>query len=106
MAELPTTPERNGEDALITGVLRAEEQEDGVCVWIESGSSAVSVRWPPGYTARISESIELVDAKGVTVAREGDQVEGGGGFHEDNLGACHRGNPEGAWWAGSLTLTK
>lgn len=102
-AELPTLSYRNGEDALISGILRAEEQEDGVCVWIDSGSEAVSVRWPPGYSARLSEPIEIVDGSGVTVAQEGDRVEGGGGYHEDSLGACHRGKPQYAWWAGGLT---
>ena len=47
---------------------------------------AKPVMWPFGYTARlVDNAIELYDASGAFVAREGDQIQMGGGSGANNL---------------------
>ncbi len=43
----------------------------------------IDVLWPPGYRARFTPNLEVLDASGVVVARSGDPVGGG----------CGTGNP-------------
>jgi len=53
-----------------------------------AGPDGVSnpVMWPFGYTARLVDNeIELYDADGAFVAREGDRIEMGGGNGANNL---------------------
>jgi hypothetical protein len=46
-----------------------------------TGDPALGVRrdivWPPGYTARFTPELEIVDEKGVIAFRDGDSVRGG-----------------------------
>ena len=62
-----------GNDALIVGELLIE---DG-CVFLSSGDSRSAVVFPAGTKWSESEQAVIVDG---TPAREGDSVEGGGGF--------------------------
>ena len=52
-------------------------------VWLETvakPSGRVAVGWPAGFWARFSPSLELIDATGTVVAREGDRLSKIGGF--------------------------
>ena len=57
-------------------------------VWLETvadsvrPSQRVSVRWPAGFRAHFVPQLELLDAKGQVVAREGDLLTQIGGAHD------------------------
>ena len=42
------------------------------------GSGRQEVIWPPGYRVRFAPKLEVFDPKGGLIARDGDQVPGGG----------------------------
>lgn len=42
------------------------------------GSGRQEVVWPPGYRARFAPTLEVFDATGGLLARDGDRVPGGG----------------------------
>jgi hypothetical protein len=66
-------------DALWSGTL-ARHPETGLGIRDEHGV-VMGVEWPFAYTARMElSSIVLVDERGVTVAREGDEIVVGGGM--------------------------
>jgi len=59
---------------------------DGDCVWVEDTNveidkEAFNVLWPAGYRAR-GQPIEIIDARGEVIAREGDAVSFGVGDME------------------------
>ena len=65
-------------EALVTGRL-IQVAASGLGLGLV-GSPALPVEWPFGWSARVeSGRIALLDEKGRVVAREGDQVEMGGG---------------------------
>jgi hypothetical protein len=45
--------------------------------WIEGFGNRGEIVWPPGYTARFAPALEVLDASGKVVYREGDEVQGG-----------------------------
>ena len=46
--------------------------------WITaSGGQRHEIVWPPGYTARFTPNLEVLDANGNVVFREGSRVSGG-----------------------------
>lgn len=77
------TPGGGGDDALIQGVLRLDDQ---YCVYLEAGQDGADPGkvwpvWPAGYQAtREGERLTLLDADGNVIAHDGDQVSMGGGF--------------------------
>jgi hypothetical protein len=74
-------------DALASGELVADARW-GVALGQVDGPT-IQVMWPAGYSARqMAGMIELLDERGVVVARVGDAVTIGGGFGAGN-----------AWWA-------
>jgi hypothetical protein len=83
LVQVPTQrPEPSGEpalcmQALIQGTL-ARHAEYGLA--IANGDTTTPVMWPHGYVAREGAAgLELLDAAGAVVAREGDVVQLGGG---------------------------
>jgi hypothetical protein len=71
-------------DALVSGVL-ARDARSGLGI-ATAGGGATAVEWPFGYSARDEgDRIALVDENGKVVAREGDQVEVGGGLGNDDV---------------------
>jgi hypothetical protein len=86
-------------DALMSGTL-AKEQETGLGIADQDGI-VLPVEWPFGYSARMEVSkVVLVDEKGFVVAREGDEVQVGGG-----MGAGPA--PNAVWFAcGPVTVTR
>ncbi len=77
------TPGGGGDDALIQGVLRLDDQH---CVYLEAGQDGADPGqvwpvWPAGFKAvREGEHFTLLDGAGKVVARDGDEVSAGGGF--------------------------
>ncbi len=45
-------------------------------VWLEPGPGDLSVVFPTGFTARFVPSLEVLNASGSVVLREGDRIEG------------------------------
>ena len=73
--------------ALLGGTL-VEDPRSGLAVSDGQGN-VTPVEWPFGYTARNELStIVLVDERGQAVAREGDQVQLGGGLGNEFWHAC------------------
>jgi hypothetical protein len=76
---LPTHDRAFNEGAGFDGILHV----DGDCVWVEDTNvevdkEAFNVLWPAGYRAR-GEPVEIVDASGGVLARDGDAVSFGVG---------------------------
>ena len=44
---------------------------------VTRGGDRLEVVWPPGYTARFTGGLEVVDSTGIVVFREGDAISGG-----------------------------
>jgi hypothetical protein len=54
-----------------------------VLVWLEQDDQRkLAAVWPNGFTAEFNPDLELRDAEGTVVAREGDNIEGGGSTDE------------------------
>jgi hypothetical protein len=79
---LPTHDRAFNEGAGFDGILHV----DGDCVWVEDTNveidkEAFNVLWPAGYRAR-GEPLEIIDASGEILARDGDAVSFGVGDME------------------------
>lgn len=62
------------------GILRGSSDIHGGFVWLETGDgSTLQVIWPYGFRARFSP-LELLNADGEVIAREGDFIKLGGGY--------------------------
>lgn len=94
---LVTQPEgpANGEDALIRGFLRFDPERD--CVYLGPAGAPFRDRldertlpvWPYGYTAEgEAGEVRVYDEAGNLVAKEGDPITAGGGYHEAPAGAA------------------
>lgn len=81
--DLPTTGWKHGDDgeqALISGTLALDENDCVVLDHPDAGTRTYAA-WPSGYTATIdAEGLHLINANGIEVARQGDEVEMGGGY--------------------------
>ncbi len=79
---LPTSdwePGDGGDDALIQGVLRMDEQH---CVYLETEQDRTYAVWPADWRAtREGELLTIYDAGNQPVAQSGDAISVGGGFH-------------------------
>jgi hypothetical protein len=76
---LPTHDQAFTEGAGFDGILHV----DGDCVWVEDTNievdkEAFNVLWPAGYRAR-GQPVEIIDANGGVLARDGDAVSFGVG---------------------------
>jgi hypothetical protein len=76
---MPTHNRAFNEGAGFDGILHV----DGDCVWVEDTNveidkEAFNVLWPAGYRAR-GQPLEIIDANGDVIAREGDVVSFGVG---------------------------
>lgn len=82
--DLPTNDWKPGEpanQALLTGTLTLDENG---CVVLDSpAGTRTYATWPSGYTATSDEDgqVTLLDSDGNPVARSGDTIQMGGGFH-------------------------
>jgi hypothetical protein len=87
---LPTHDQAFHEGSGFDGVLHV----DGDCVWVEDANveiadkKAFNVLWPAGNRAR-GQPLEIVDATGAFVAREGDLISFGiGDIKQGPLSGC------------------
>jgi hypothetical protein len=70
----------------LAAVLHGDPSDQRVA-WLENlvDGSRLDVLWPAGYRARFAPSLEVLDASGATVAREGDAIEGACVVGDDQL---------------------
>ena len=63
-----------GLDAVLHG-----DPGDSSIAWLvdRSQGERIEVRWPPGFRARFSPALVVIDISGQEVAREGDAIDGG-----------------------------
>lgn len=79
------------DDALASGRLVANAQTG--LAFADADGAVMPVLWPFGYSARRGlAGLELLDAGGAVVAREGDVVTAGGGTGNDGLFAVCAGS--------------
>ena len=71
-----------GMDATLHG-----DPEDPRVAWlvnqVPGGRQRVEVAWPPGYRARFSPALEVLDGSGSVKLREGDHIDGACGTTKD-----------------------
>jgi hypothetical protein len=59
------------------GATLAGDPNDPRVAWLEGFGNRGEVVWPPGYKARFTPNLEVLDAAGNVVHREGDEMPGG-----------------------------
>lgn len=77
---LPTLTSDNGgcRDIGLSGATLAGNPADPRVAWLEfGGGGRQEIVWPPGFTARFTPQLEILDASGSTVFRAGDSISGG-----------------------------
>ena len=77
--ELPTLAGYNGacRDVAVNGHVTGDPADARVAWLVEDPGGRRDIVWPPGYTARFTPTLEIVDEKGDVVFRDGDSVRGG-----------------------------
>ena len=71
------------EAALLEGTLRGDAQDPRVAWLIAPTGVRRELQWPFGFSARFAPDLQIVVPDGQLVAREGDEVDLGGGFRPD-----------------------
>lgn len=61
----------------LSAVLRGDPRDSHVAWLINNLGGRIAVTWPAGYRARFVATLEVLDAAGAVVLREGDAVTGG-----------------------------
>jgi hypothetical protein len=61
----------------INAILRGDATDPRVAWLVSNLGTRLDVEWPAGYKARFSPKLEVLDASGTVVLREGDPVIGG-----------------------------
>jgi hypothetical protein len=84
----PSLPTLGGYDGACRGVgletTLAGRASDQRVAWLETtGGRRVEAAWPPGFTARFSPGLVILDETGAIVLRAGDAVPGGCVTSED-----------------------
>jgi len=73
--------------ANVGGVLVADP-DSGLAFKGVDGGANLRIRWPFGWTARRENGVVLlISPKGKVTAREGDRIDGGGGYSSDPNGS-------------------
>jgi hypothetical protein len=85
---LPTKsePTENGvcPAAYQAGILRMDADNAGG-VYVETRNRRLKILWPYGFTARLSPRLEIMDAEGEVVAKEGDALSLMGGVTDEGF---------------------
>ena len=78
---LPTDPRiESSQECAGIGVsasLHGDAADPHVAWLVNDLGNRIDVTWPPGYRARFTPEIEVLDANGVVVLKEGDAITGG-----------------------------
>ena len=61
----------------ISAVLRGDPHDPHVAWLVNNLGTRVNITWPPGYRARFNPGLEVLDAAGAVVLKDGDSVTGG-----------------------------
>lgn len=61
----------------ISAVLHGDAADQHVAWLVSDLGTRIDVAWPPGYRARFSPSLEVLDGSDVLVIKAGDPVSGG-----------------------------
>jgi hypothetical protein len=61
----------------ISAVIHGDPADPHVTWLIAQPGARLETRWPPGYQAQFNPMLEVLDATGAVVLREGDHVNGG-----------------------------
>jgi hypothetical protein len=69
----------------IDAILRGDATDPRVAWLVNSLGTRVDVEWPVGYKARFSPKLEVLDAAGTVVLREGDAVTGACGMSQPGV---------------------
>ncbi len=62
-----------GLDATLTG----DPMDPRVTWLLDEGGRRQDIVWPPGFTARFTPELEVLDASGAIVFSDGDEIDGG-----------------------------
>jgi len=83
--DLPTEPDSDG-PSMAAEVFGRVGLDPAGCVTLDGQASV----WPHGWTAwQVEDRLVLLDEQGAIAAREGDRIEGGGGYtHFHGAGRC------------------
>ena len=60
----------------ISAVLRGDPHDPRIAWLMNNLGTRVNITWPPGYRARFDPGLEVLDAAGVVVLKDGDSVTG------------------------------
>ena len=75
--------------AFLTAAGVGELVLDGGCLQLKSEYSTHPIIWPAGFTPHVEGGVvEVRNGSGRTIARVGDDIAGGGGYHQRGLGEC------------------
>jgi hypothetical protein len=76
---LPTVASDNGgcRDVGLDATLTGDPSDPRLAWLVAEQGQRIEIVWPPGYTARFAPRVEVLDAKGLVVFRDGDSVRGG-----------------------------
>lgn len=84
---LPTDPRIESPEACagigVSASLHGDAADSHLAWLVSDDGSRIEVTWPPAYRARFTPRLEVLDANGVVVLKEGDAVSG----------ACVTGDP-------------
>lgn len=70
----------------IGAVLHGDVADSRVAWLVDTAlGTRIDIIWPPGYRARFTPNLEVLDASGVRVLRAGDAVTGGCGTAEPGI---------------------
>jgi hypothetical protein len=66
--------------ALAEGILHGDPDDPRLAWLVNPDGVRYELQWPRGFTARFNPELEMVASNGEVVAREGDDLDLGGGF--------------------------
>lgn len=89
-AQVPAASPSTATEVNITGVIGADAQLEGGCVWLDTDRGRIEPLWPVGYTVT-PDPLTLLDPQGERVAGEGDSITVTGRPSPDTATICQVG---------------
>ena len=107
--KVPTSSWRPGDPsltALAGGTLRGGYERGTFCVWLTGYGRRYAIVWPAGYHARL-HPLELLDAQGAVVAKDGNLISFGGGVAPVRPGrTCMLGQTSAVYVMSNVSVTR